>query len=302
MTDARRISRRELLAASLGAGAASLLIHRHLWSAEAPVDPDRFVLLSDVHICQDAQKVHLGAEPYPNFLRARREYLALDTRPAGLILSGDAAFLRGEKGDYERLKELVAPIPLPLTFAMGNHDHRENFWSVFPEHQVQPSPVDGRHVLVLETPHADWIILDSLDQTDEIPGSMGETQLNWLAAELDRRPDKPAILVGHHYPVIEGHKAALPKYGLLDTAAFYEVILPRKRVKAYIYGHSHHWEVGQIEGVHLVNLATLVWVFVEGDPRGWVDARLRPDGLRLTLQCLDPTHKAHGRPVDLAWR
>ena len=27
-----------------------------------------------------------------------------------------------------------------------------------------------------------------------------------------------------------------------------------------------------------------------------------PDGIRLTLQCLDPAHDAHARPVELAWR
>lgn len=33
-----------------------------------------------------------------------------------------------------------------------------------------------------------------------------------------------------------------------------------------------------------------------------VDAQLQPDGIRLTLQSLDPSHEAHGRPLELAWR
>ncbi len=301
MTYAKRVSRRELLRVSFGAGVATLLLHGRLRSAEAPVDPNRFVLLSDTHISSDKTAVRHETNSYDNFVLAREQYLALDPRPAGLILAGDCVFLQGEKGDYERLRELVAPITLPLTFAMGNHDRRENFWSVFPEQQANPSPVPGRHVTVIEAPHADWFVLDSLDRTNSTPGRLGEAQLQWLAAELDRRPDKPALIVLHHYPLIKVDAASL-RSALIDTPGFYEVILPRKRVKAYIYGHSHQWNVSKIDDLHLVNLPALAWVFDAAKPQGWVDAQLKPDGLCLTLHCLNPAHEAHGQRHELTWR
>ncbi len=297
----RRMSRREMLANSLGAGVASLLLQGRLWSADAPTDPNRFVLLADTHVCEDRKKVLREANPYENFQLARQQYQAVNSRPAGLVLAGDCAFLKGEAGDYERLKELVAPIPVPVTFAMGNHDHREHFWAAFPEQQAKSSPVAERHVTLIEAPHADWFVLDSLDKTNSTPGRMGEAQLKWLAAELDRRPDKPALVVAHHYPLPKDDPAMLTS-ALLDTAALYDVILPRKRVKAYVFGHSHRWGRSKIGDLHLVNIAALAWLFDPKQPRGWVDAQLKPDGIRLTLHCLDHAHEVHGRPVELAWR
>ena len=109
------------------------------------------------------------------------------------------------------------------------------------------------------------------------------------------------MLLAHHYPLPKNQPKEI-KSALLDTAELYDVILPRKRVKAYVFGHSHRWERAQIDGVHLVNIAALAWLFDPKQPRGWVDAQLKPDGVRLTLQCLDPSHAAHGRPLELAWR
>lgn len=301
MTVPKRISRRDMLTGSLGAGAAALFLQGRLWAADAPIDRNRFVLLADTHICQDPQKALRSTNPYENFQQARGQYGAVSARPAGLIVAGDCAFLAGEEADYERLRELVAPIPFPLAFAMGNHDNRERFWKIFPQQQAAPAPVADRHVRLIETPHADWFILDSLEKTNFTPGRMGEAQLAWLAEQLDRRPDKPALLLAHHYPIIDGD-AAKGKHALLDTAEFYKVILPRKRVKAYVFGHSHRWEHAKIDNLHLVNLAALAWIFDPKQPRGWVDAQIKPDGVRLTLQCLDPSHEAHGRPLELAWR
>lgn len=295
------ISRRELLAASLGAGAASLLLQGRLWSADAPLDPNRFVLLADTHVCEDRSKVLRETNPYENFQQAREQYQAVNSRPAGLIVAGDCAFLKGEAGDYDRLKELVAPLSIPVTFAMGNHDRREHFWAAFPQHQAHPSPVAGRHVTWIEAPHADWFVLDSLDATDSTPGRLGEAQLQWLAAELDRNLDKPALVVAHHNPLRQDDPTG-EQSDLLDTTGLYDVIMPRRRVKAYVFGHTHRWEQTKRDDLHLVNIAALAWLFDANQPRGWVDVQLKSDGICLTLQCLDPTHPAHGRPVELAWR
>jgi 3',5'-cyclic AMP phosphodiesterase CpdA len=78
----------------------------------------------------------------------------------------------------------------------------------------------------VETPHANWFLLDSLDQTNTKTGLglLGEAQLAWLAKALDARPDKPALLLAHHNP----NPAALLKNSrLANTEAFFKVIMPR---------------------------------------------------------------------------
>jgi hypothetical protein len=127
---------------------------------------------------------------------------------------------------------------------------------------------------------------------------LGQEQLNWLAQALDAEPNTPALVLVHHNPGITGGNM-----GLKDTLALFEVIRPRKQVKAYIFGHTHHWQVEQeTSGLHLINLPPVAYVFREADPSGWVHATVASGSLRLELRCLDTAHKAHGQIAELKWR
>ena len=295
------INRRRFLAGTLAAG-AGLLLPRRL-AAQQPLDPDAFLLLADPHICEDRGKEHDGVKPAPSFEQAGREMLALTTRPAGAIIAGDCAFNHGMPGDYATLGKLIEPLReagLPMHFALGNHDHRENFLAAFPEAKsdsIGDSSVPGKFVSVLETRHANWFLLDSLDKTNVTPGALGEAQLAWLAKAIDARPDKPALLLAHHNP----DPTAKPS-GLTGTQAFFDVLAPRRQVKAYFFGHTHCWNLGRFKDLHLVNVPALAWLFDKKQPRGFVTAQLRPDGATLVLHALDHEHAKHGQTIDLKWR
>jgi hypothetical protein len=91
--------------------------------------------------------------------------------------------------------------------------------------------------------------------------------------------------------------------GLRDTQELFEVIRPRRQVKAYIYGHTHTWKIEKDQsGLHLINLPPVAYVFHAGDPSGWVHATTREDGLKLQLHCLDKAHKLNGQVTELTWR
>jgi hypothetical protein len=152
-------------------------------------------------------------------------------------------------------------------------------------------------VSIVESPRANWLLLDSLDKTNYTPGLLGEKQLAWLAAALDARADRPALVVMHHNLDRDPQTS-----GLRDTGRLLEVLAPRRQVKALFYGHTHRWGAEQVDGIHVVNLPTLVWLFDKQQPRGWVDARLRAEGMTLRLNALDPGHSAHGQTLELAWR
>ena len=187
---------------------------------------------------------------------------------------------------------------MPVHLALGNHDHRERFWEVLPEEKTAQRPLAGRQVALLRTPRANWYVLDSLETTLSTPGLLGREQLDWLAKALDANPSKPALVLLHHNPGTIGTVG-----GLKDTAELFEIIRPRKQVKAYIFGHTHFWHVKQDEsGIHLVNLPPVAYVFRAGEPAGWVHALLQRKGMRLELRCVDRAHKSHGQVVNLKWR
>jgi 3',5'-cyclic-AMP phosphodiesterase len=162
---------------------------------------------------------------------------------------------------------------------------------------AENGPVEGRHVEVIETPRANWFLLDSLDVVNSTPGELGAGQLEWLAAALDARAKKPAVVMVHHNPD-EKEKPT----GIRDTKAMLDVILARKQVKALVFGHTHVWELTTRQGVHFINLPPVGYVFRAGNPSGWVDARVSERGMTLELRCLDPKHPKHGELRELQWR
>ena len=294
------LSRREFLKRTLAAGAAFGL-GPLVEAAPAPVDESFWALLSDVHVAADPARIERGVNMANHFQIVSKEILALPKRPGGLVINGDCALASGQSDDYVELAQLLAPLragAMPIHLTLGNHDQREHFWRAFPRERAMQPAVPDRQVALVSTRHVNWFILDSLEKTSSTPGLLGREQLSWLRGALDANAHKPALILVHHNPGIGGGN-----FGLKDTIALLEVLRPRQHVKAYIFGHTHHWEVQQDpSGLHLVNLPAVAYVFREGEPSGWVRATLAPEGMRLELRCVDQKHPAHGQVHDLNWR
>ncbi len=294
------ISRRQFLLRAL-AGSAALALSPSLLAASKRADPNSWALLSDIHLSADATRVARGINMTDHFARVSREVLALRKLPARVFITGDCAYNNGEVDDYGRLAALLEPIragQVPVTVALGNHDNRERFWEALQEQKAAKRPLADRQVALVQTPRANWFVLDSLEKTLSTPGLLGREQLDWLASTLDANRRKPAVVLLHHNP---GTMANVS--GLKDTEALFEILRPRKQVKAYIFGHTHVWKVEQDpSGIHLINLPPVAYIFREGDPAGWVHATLERKGIRLELRCVDPSHKAQGQVVKLQWR
>lgn len=296
----RPISRRQFLARSLAATAA-LALSPTLLAARKSTDPDSWALFSDIHVAADPQFKARGINMTEHFAAASRQVLELPKRPAGLFVTGDCAYNSGQTEDYRQVANLLAPLRgggIPLHLALGNHDHRERYIKAFPGEKPPKHSLGGKCVSLLRTKRVNWFVLDSLEMTLSTPGLLGPEQLQWLARKLDNNHKKPALVLLHHNPGLEGGNM-----GLKDTAALLEVLRPRKQVKAYIYGHTHNWKLEQdSSGLHLVNLPAVAYVFREGEPSGWVHARVAPDGMDLQLRCVDPGHKLNAETHQLKWR
>lgn len=294
------ISRRQFLTRTLVAG-AGLVLSPKIFAASRKVNEHCWALFSDIHLSADPAKLGRGVNMTDNFAAVVKEVLALKTRPSAALISGDLAFNSGETEDYAHVVEMLKPLrasQMPVHLALGNHDNRERFWASQLQGKEIKRPLQDRQATIIRAPRVNWFVLDSLDKTLSTPGVLGETQLAWLAKSLDANSDKPALVVVHHNPNPEGVKG-----GLTETKEFFDLIRPRKQVKAYLFGHSHHWSVTQdASGIHLINLPTTAYLFDKESPNGWCLANLEKNGMRLELSCLDKQHKEHGRVHDLRWR
>ena len=292
------ISRRGFLRRTL-VTAAGLAVAPNVFAAEKRTEEDFWALFSDPHIDADRTLMHGDVNMAGHLESVVREVAALPVNPAGIFVNGDCAFNSGELSDYKTFAGLLDPLrQAPIHLTLGNHDQREHFREALKSKKAAKEPVADKQTLMVTAPRVNWFVLDSLDQTLATPGALGKPQLDWLARRLDANTDKPALIMLHHNP---GMTENVP--GIKDTAAFLEVIRPRKQVKAYFFGHTHSWSVTPDDsGIHFINLPPTGYVFKPGKPSGWVRATVSDNGMKLELRCLDTTHKQHGEVTELKWR
>ncbi len=292
------VSRRDFIASAVVATAGLLTFRTGVRAEERGVDPDYFVLIADTHIDENPNRLLRGVNPAVNLDAVVKRILGLRPRPAAVIINGDAANIRGLRGEYGLLAWILRPLSeagIPVHITMGNHDDRGPFYSILSEMKPEEPILEDQHVAVIETPNVNLFLLDTLDQVNVTPGLLGEAQLAWIDEALGKRRDKPAILFGHHTPTGSGG-------GLLDAGKMFEIVHSHRHAKAYFYGHSHRWEIGTNADLHLVNQPATAHVFHKEQPQGIVHARFGREEMRLELDCLDRGHGWHGEKHVLGYR
>ena len=153
--------------------------------------------ITDTHVGFEAEA---GEEEF-NFLRFRMtidHLLAQSVLPDLLILSGDIAD-KGQPESYERVKRAVANCPFPVHVMTGNHDHRENLLTAFPDCRT----ANGFAQYVLEVKGLRGICLDTLEHGRH-GGAFCELRAAWLKHQLNEAPETPTLIVMHHPPVVVG--------------------------------------------------------------------------------------------------
>lgn len=296
------MTRRSFLIRS-SAAMAGLMVCRQGWSAEGS-DPNLFAFLSDTHIDANPATIARNVNMTDNLNQVVQEIGKLARKPAGLIVNGDCAYNRGLPGDYQMLAKGLEPVRkggIPLHLLMGNHDDHEPLYASFADQRSAAPPVSGKLISVIETPFADIVLLDTQKAVNVVTGEIGETQLKWLAETLDARKDKSVIVFAHHNMQFVPPEAGKVWGGIQDTSEFYELLKSRKQVKAFFYGHSHRWNIEQKDGIHLVNLPPVAYVFNPELPNGWVLAQLKAGGIGLHLHTIAADHPLNNQKVDLTW-
>ena len=220
-----------------GLAAACAAGPRKLFAKEAAeFDDNLLVFLSDVHAgaaktCKWARK---------KLKESVAEILKMRPLPRHVLVFGDAAHVCGLGVDYDASRpvfKLLEDAGITVTVGMGNHDRRSEFAARWPD-APKKSLVPGRFVHLVETSSVGFLMLDSLQGTDDraqddygpVPGALSDDQQAFLRDFLAQRT-KPVILCAHHAPT--EMKLCGKPLGL--------VVVTTPCIAGYIHGHNHRW-------------------------------------------------------------
>src|SRR5918912_4084419 len=132
---------------------------------------------------------HIGGQwgdgdPEAGLAAAVETILALPLRPDALLISGDLAD-HGADAEYERVRELVAPVEAPVYVLPGNHDDRRGLSRHFDVPGAGGEPVQ----YAVDLGPMRLVVLDTT-RPGEDPGTLDAARLAWVDAELSAPPER----------------------------------------------------------------------------------------------------------------
>lgn len=190
--------------------------------------------ISDMHVRVPGNPLY-GRIDTPAFLeRAVAHIAALDRRPDAVIATGDLVD-GGSVDEYRALRDLLAPLEMPVYLVPGNHDRRDGLRAVFGD--LPWLPADGFVQYAIEAGPLRLLGLDTLVE-GRGHGALCDERLNWLDARL-AESDRPTVVFMHHPPFACGIDA-FDAIRLNEGAERMAAIVGRHRhVERIVCGHVH---------------------------------------------------------------
>ncbi len=222
--------------------------------------------ITDLH-CRPEGATALGFVPANTLARRAVEAIrALEPRPHLVLVTGDVTDL-GEPAAYEAAREILSRLPMPVLVMPGNHDRREAMRAAFADWPGIAHADGPRLNAAVELERAAVVVLDSLVE-GRPHGKLGDDQLAWLDATLERFAEKPVLIAVHHPPLVSGI-AHMDAIALADREALAEVIARHRQVDLVVAGHVHRQIAGRIANARVLTIpGTAHQVALDLDPDG----------------------------------
>lgn len=192
--------------------------------------------LTDCHLMPHPQQLFRDIDA-DQHLRLVVEDLVARGQPVDhLLLTGDLVH-HGNAAAYQRLLDILAPLPGRRHWIPGNHDEVEAM-------QAASSMPCGREEVDLGY----WrlLLLDSTSHPDgRGSGSLSAAEFAWLEQRLSESPERPVLIALHHNPVSTDSDWQ-DQIMLGNADRFVELLSEAPQVKAVICGHLHQSQLRQI--------------------------------------------------------
>lgn len=252
--------------------------------------------LSDIHLAAVGDgAVDDGSGPVRALRAAVSTLLSLPARPDCVVLTGDLAD-HGLPSEYDRLRALLSPLPMPVHPLPGNHDDRAGLRAAFPGHTGLGGPGDAPIQYAAQVGGVRLVCCDTT-----VPGKghgeLDASRLEWLDATLGEAPQTPTVVATHHPPYSIGVRF-LDDLALFDAAAFGAVLARHPQVVRVISGHVHRGSAGSVGGVTATTCpSTYRQLFLDLTRPGRAAVTGEPAGFALHVFGEDGTAVTHFVPT-----
>jgi Icc protein len=206
----------------------------------------RFLLaqVTDMHIKAGGKLSYRVVDTAGSLARCIEHLLQVPQTPDAVLFTGDLTDF-GRAEEYDNLRSLLAPLPMPVFLMPGNHDNPEVMRAAFPGHaylRQRPGRID---YVIDDFP----VRLVALDTTvpQESGGALHAAQLEWLDETLAAVPARPTIVALHHPPFWTGI-GHMDRIGLANPNALEAVIARHPQVERVVSGHLHRAIVTRFGG------------------------------------------------------
>lgn len=226
-----------------------------------------FALVTDLHFGPEAHfagKLRKLTSHAPGLAKAFVERMNTDVRPSMVVNLGDDIEDESPQADrarYQACIDILRGVNAELVNVAGNHDliylqpsDLLEIWGKSPENKLYSSfDRAGIHFVVLHT-----------RERKDLDVSVGEEQLDWLAADLAEAAAKPIIALMHHSAAdqdLRGNRwfEGLPHICLIrERRKIRELFARHGRVMAVFNGHLHWNQLSVFDGIPYITLQSLI--------------------------------------------
>ena len=163
-------------------------------------------------------------------LTAVLEHLKHRHLPADFVLAtGDLVQDEGREA-YERLRNYLAPLAIPVYCLPGNHDIPDILDQVFHDGQVL-------HLRQVVRGAWQFVLLDSTVR-GSTRGHLDDEELSFLEDALASHPDHHTMVCLHHQPLPVGSRW-LDTMAVDNGAELFAIMNRHPQIRAVIWGHVH---------------------------------------------------------------
>jgi 3',5'-cyclic AMP phosphodiesterase CpdA len=235
--------------------------------------------ISDPHIVPEGRLAYGRIDTPAMLERCVRKIRALPRTPDAVVVTGDLTDHAAPE-EYGLLAELLAPLPMPVYLATGNHDDRDALRASFRAHAYLHGE-DGFVQYVVDDFEVRLVVLDTL-VLGAPGGELCGRRLHWLDRAL-AASHRPTIVAQHHPPFATG-MTFMDRMALANPWDEAAIVSRYGHVERVICGHFHRTIQARFAGtIASVCPSTAHQLLLDLVPGADVRFTLEPSGFQLHL-------------------